>query len=278
MTSVPDKDAVARNWRIRAKPWNKWAPTLEKMAARFNEPLLDAAGIAPGQAVLDLASGVGEPALTIARRVGPEGRVVATDMVSEMLAGTERRAREAGLDNVTCQVADMEALAFDDGSFDRVTCRFGIMFVPDPAKALAETFRVLKPGGRTAWMVWGPLENTTLFSVIQKTVREVLDLPPAPDLPQFRFAPAGMLQNGLAGAGFEAVEETDLKFDANPPAGSRFWEANMEMSFAEEFQAISSEQRAEVDRRVAEAFDAYLDGDRYRVKAHVRIGVGTRPA
>jgi len=271
-----NKDDVKHNWTIRAPAWNQWAERVEKMARRFNEPLIEAAGIAPGMRVLDLASGAGEPALTIARTVGAEGHVTATDLIDDMLEGTRRRAAEAGLSQLACEVADMEALGFDDASFDRVTCRFGIMFVPDPVKALRESLRVLKSGGRTAWMVWGPMDDTTLFTVIQREVRAFLDLGPVPDLPQFRFGDNGTLSSVLTEAGFADVEERELKFDANPPAGSKFWEANVEMSFAEELANMDPDRRAALDGQIERGFAAYLDGDRYKVKAHVRIGTGVR--
>ena len=275
-TSI-DKGDVARNWTNRAPAWNKWAERVERMARRFNEPLIEAAGIAPGMHVLDLASGAGEPALTIARTVGAEGRVTATDLVDDMLEGTRRRARDADLSQLSCEVADMEKLPFEDVRFDRVTCRFGIMFVPDPVKAFRETLRVLKPGGRTAWMVWGPMEDTTLFHVIQREVRGFFDMGPVPDLPQFRFGNGGLLAEMLHEAGFADVEEQELKFDASPPAGSKFWEANVEMSFAEELAGLDADRRAAFDAHIEAGFAPFLDGDRYRVKAHVRIGTGNKP-
>jgi len=275
--SAPDKNAVARDWRLRAPAWKRWAPVVERMAERFNRPLIEAAAIAPGLRVLDLASGVGEPALTIAREVGPEGRVVATDLLDEMLDGTRQRAAEAGLAQLSAEVADMEALPFADASFDRVTCRFGLMFAPDPALALGEALRVLVPGGRGAWMVWGPMADTTLFAVIQREVRAFLDLAPAPDLPQFSFGTPGRLERLLREAGFADVEEREIRFDATPKAGSRFWEANVEMSFAADLAALEPDRRAALDAHIERAFAAHLDGDQYRVAAHARVGTGVKP-
>ena len=271
-----DKGDVARSWKIRSGPWNRWAGYMERMAERFNQPLLDAAQVAEGHDVLDLASGVGEPALSAARRVGAEGSVTATDLVSEMLDGTRRRAGEAGLANMKFETADMEALPFTDASFDRVTCRFGIMFSSDPVRAAREVHRVLKPGGRCAWMVWGPMADTTLFDVIQRTVRAALDLPADPDLPQFRFGPAGLLADVLGRAGFVDVAEEELWFHPKPAKGERFWEANLEMSFAADLADLSDHRRAAVDRAVVAGFDDHLDGDAYALSAHVRIGTGVR--
>lgn len=147
------KQQTRDNWLARAGNWNDWAARLEKQQKGLNEPLIEAAEIGPGLEVLDLASGTGEPALTIATQVGAEGRVTASDLVAEMLAGTERRADEKGLANMRFQVTDMQALPFEDATFDRVTCRLGLMYVPSPAKALSETRRVLRPGGRAAFLV-----------------------------------------------------------------------------------------------------------------------------
>ena len=101
------------------------ADQMADMADRFNQPLIDAIGVAPGHDVLDLASGTGEPALSLARRVGPSGQITATDLVPEMLEGAKRRARAAGLANIRFEAADMERLPFPDSSFDRLTCQIG---------------------------------------------------------------------------------------------------------------------------------------------------------
>src|SRR5690606_2241998 len=105
-------------------------------AEPLNRPLIEAAQVRSGARVLDLASGAGEPAIPIARAVGPSGEVVATDLVPEMLKGARRRAAEEGLANIRFEQADMEALPFADESFDAVTCRIGLMYAPDPLRAL----------------------------------------------------------------------------------------------------------------------------------------------
>ena len=269
-----DRDEVRDYWIARAPVWLRHAPAIERMTARFNGPLVEAAGIGPGMRVLDLASGAGEPMMTIARAVGDDGAVVATDLVEDMAEALRRRIAGAGLANARCERADMQALPFDDSSFDRVTCRFGLMFAPDPAQALREARRVLRPGGRGAWMVWGPLADTTVFAVLQRETREFLDLPRDPVLPQFRFGEAGLLARTMKEAGFTAVEERELRFDGGPPAGAPFWNANLEMAFATDLAGLPPACRAALDARLEKAFAAHLVGDRYALAAHVRIGVG----
>ena len=119
----------------------------------MKEALLAHADIQPGMEVLDLASGTGDPAITIAGLV-EDGHVTASDLSPAMLEACTEHAREAGLTNLTCQQADAESLPFADDSFDRVTSRLGIMYFVDVQTALAEIMRVLKPGGVATFLVW----------------------------------------------------------------------------------------------------------------------------
>lgn len=281
MTKAPapiDGAETRAYWTGRARIWIRWALEIERMTGRFNAPFIEAAGIGAGMRVLDLASGAGQPALSIAREIGGDGQVLATDMAPEMIRCMRDRFKSAGLSNLRCERADMDALPCEDEAFDRVTCRFGIMFAPDPDAALREALRVLKPGGRGAWMVWGPLEDTTVFAVLHREVRAFLELPPDPALPQFRFGEAGLLAGALERAGFAAVEERECRFDGAPPAGAGFWSPNLEMAFADELRTLDADRRGALDARLREAFAAHLSGDRYRLQAHIRIGIGDKPA
>ena len=133
--------------------WSReWAGLVQHTTA----PLVEQLQIAPGQRVLDLASGPGEPAITIARLVGPAGRVSATDISAGMLESAAANARAARVSNLETHSAPADDLPFPDGSFDRVTCRFGVMYFPDVRSALVEARRVLVPGGRAGFTVWPP--------------------------------------------------------------------------------------------------------------------------
>lgn len=267
-------------WSEQSAAWAKWAAPLEKMAERFNEELLALADIREGDTVLDLASGVGEPALTIARRVGASGHVVASDIVGAMLAVTERRAEQAGLgDRLTVRLADMEHLPFEDATFDHVTCRFGIMFSPDAMRALREIHRVLKPGGRATLMVWGPEANTTMFD----TITQVLDAEVGPDpqprsLTPFRFGENGVLGELMRDAGFAEVAEKDLHFTPRPPAGRPFWRPQVEMSFGHRVADLDDSGRERLDAALTDAFAAFIGDDgRYHLRAHIRVVTGKTP-
>lgn len=271
------KELVRADWSDRGAAWDRWADELAAMADRFNQPLLDAADVGPGQRVLDLASGAGEPALTVAGRVGAEGRVTATDLVPEMLAGARRRAALAGLDNIDFELADMEALPFDEGAFDRVVCRFGIMFAPRPETALAESRRVLRPGGRAAYLFWGPRQDTTMFDVMWTVVEKVWA--PTEDMftfPPFRFGEAGTLERMMAAAGFADCQEIEHRFHGEVPAGAPFWKPQLEMAFGPHLEAMSEADRAALEQAIAEAFARKSSGETLRLDAHIRVVVGTK--
>lgn len=272
------KGETHRLWSRRAAYWDRHADKLAEMADRLNEPMLSAAGIAPGQRVLDLASGAGEPCLSIARRVGPGGTVFATDLVDEMLSGARRRAREAALANVRFEVADMEALPFADASFDRVTCRFGLMFCPEPLRALAEARRVLVPQGRAAFMVWGPRADTSLFDALAAAAAEVFGADEEIDYDTpFRFAEAGTLAAAMAAAGLVDVSEDALRFRPRIPVGETFWLPQQEMGMGHRLARAGKAERAAFDAAVRRNLARYLKGRAYELSLHARLGVGRAP-
>ena len=179
------------------------------MSRGATEAIKQVAGVNPGMQVLDLASGTGEPALTLAEVVGPAGYVTATDLVPHMLAVAEDHARQKGLTNMTFQQADAEALPFPGRTFDAATCRFGVMFFPNAEQALLEIYRVLMPGGRATFIAWGPQEQNPFFSRTVGVFMKYVEMPPPePGAPSpFKFAQPGGLSNLLETAGFQAVKE-----------------------------------------------------------------------
>ena len=167
--------------------------------------------------VLDLACGVGQPALTAAMRVAPGGRVVATDIAPEMVAAAQQAAARAGRENIEFREADLEAIPYPNASFDAVTCRFGLMFCPDPVKGAAEIRRVLKPGGRFALAVWAEPQKNVQFTSFLGPLSQIAPGPaPDPNAPGlFRLAAPGELERILKEAG-----RTDFSIEAR----SEHWE------------------------------------------------------
>src|SRR4051794_19782797 len=131
------KRTTTDQWQVAAEPWHRWAPTLEAWLGKATETMLDMAGVVPAARVLDVAAGAGGQTLAAARRVGPGGHVLATDISSNILAYAQSEAERAGLGNVAVREGDGEALDVESGSYDAVISRVGLIYFPDRASALA---------------------------------------------------------------------------------------------------------------------------------------------
>jgi SAM-dependent methyltransferase len=262
-------------WTEQADAWDRWADRLEHMAERFNRPLVEAAGAKPGDRVLDLASGIGEPGLTLAKAIGPEGRLVLSDLAEAMLRGAVRRFRDRSL-AAAFVVQDAQRLAFADRVFDLVTCRFGVMFFPEPRLALAESARVLVPGGRIAFLVWGPLADNPMFQVTRGAVEAVLGPDPSQRDP-FRHAEPGALATDVAAAGLVGFAETDLVFERRPKVGERFWESALDMTSGGRVARLGPEPKAALEAEVVRRLEPCRDGDSYRLGARIRVITAAKP-
>src|SRR5258708_33681538 len=155
---MPEPD---RSWGStqRLTTSQKYARQSAIMGQGVTDALVELAAVHPGMRILDLASGTGEPALTLSPLVGEQGEIVGTDVNAQPLEIAAQRATAQGIRNVAFQVSDAHVLPFPDAAFDRVTCRFGVMYFRDVVQALREARRVLKPGGRIALVAWGRLEQ-----------------------------------------------------------------------------------------------------------------------
>lgn len=197
--------------------WNEsassYAPLLRNLD-KFNADLLAHARPAPGERVLDVATGPGQPALDIARSVGPSGSVVGIDLAERMVEIARENAKRAGAANAAFEVMDAENLALPDASFDLVTCRFGLQIVTDPERTLDEIRRVLKPGGRVAATVWGPGERCPAIHVIIGPMLEHAEPDETGYLPTpYEMGGEGELASILKSKGFGDVRETRVVRD-----------------------------------------------------------------
>jgi SAM-dependent methyltransferase len=202
---VAYKQTTREQWQEAAEAWHRWGPTLEEWLGPATELMLDRARIGPGARVLDLAAGAGGQTIAAARRVGPSGRVLATDISPAILAYAADAARAAGLENVEVREMDGEELDLDDGTFDAVISRVGLIYFPDRQRALREIHRVLRPDGRLSAIVYSTADRNPFFSIPVSIIRRIAGLPaPAPALPgPFSLGGPGVLEEAYASAGFE---------------------------------------------------------------------------
>lgn len=162
----------------RAEAWDKWFPILEEGAQVLSDRLVDLAGIDAGDHVLDVATGLGEPAATAARRVGPSGHVDGVDLSPGMLEFARRRTDRLGLKNITFREADADTLDVSGSNYDAIICRWGLMFMSDLKNTLMSFRTMLKPDKRIAAAIWGPPGEAPALSMGNRIVLSALELPP----------------------------------------------------------------------------------------------------
>jgi ubiquinone/menaquinone biosynthesis C-methylase UbiE len=216
------KAGQQREWDAVARGWSKWWPVMEAGASHVTERLLDLAELKPGQRVLDVATGIGEPALSAARRVGPEGRVIAVDQAPQMLQIARERAGQQGLRNIEFIESDTELLDLPHYTFDSVLCRWGLMFLPNLVDALGRLQRLLRPGGKIAGAVWAEPSKVPSISLAMSVVREALHIPQSPPgIPgPFNLADPEHLEDVMLDAGFVEFhcEPVPVDFEVESPA------------------------------------------------------------
>lgn len=190
-----------------AAAWDKWFPVIEGGARPVTAHMIERAHLAPGHRVLDIATGIGEPALSAAQRVAPGGEVLAVDLSAEMIARARERARASGIENIRFEQLDGEALALEPQSFDAVFCRWGFMFLRDLPGLLARLHDTLVPGGRLVAVVWGPADQAPAVGLAARAAHRFLDRghPDEGPLTPFALADVEAFQDTLRQSGFAAV-------------------------------------------------------------------------
>lgn len=256
-----------------------WRQLSAAMGRHVTYAIVDEAQVGPGMRVLDVASGTGEPAISIARLLGGTGAVVASDISPQALVVGEQRAQQHGLANITFVAADAQQLEFADQSFDRVTSRLGIMFFSDAGRALREMRRVLKPRGRASLLAWGPMEQPYFATTIGTILRLLPELQlPAGAQGMFKYGAPGTLRRALLEAGFSEAEERTVAAPWNwgsTPEDLWHYFQDVTIPFHPLFAAIPAERKAEVDAAVIEAIGQHYHDGGVEMAATIVLASGT---
>jgi SAM-dependent methyltransferase len=281
MTSQPNSEPTwGSQYRLVAA--EKWKAKSAVMGQAATRALVEYACPLPGMKVLDLASGTGEPAISLAQAVGAQGHVTATDLSAELLDIAAQRAKDRGLNNFSVQTADAHALPFPDNSFDLATSRFGVMFFRDPVLALRELSRVLLPPARACFLAWGSFDQPYWQSMMGTVHRHVGGPLLPPDGPNpFRFAEPGSLAAILQAAGFADVEEETRAVPWTwPGSAEEVWEQAQAVSvpFRPLLDRAPAELWAQIHAEVHAALRQYAQGESLAFGASVVFASGKKQA
>jgi SAM-dependent methyltransferase len=264
------RDRQRDSWNQAAAGWNKWSAYQDEYAGHVCDRIVEMAGIEEGDRVLDVAAGYGEPAMTAARKVGPGGSVIATDISAEMLNFGRRRAADNGIENIEFMQSDASSLDFPHEAFDAAVSRWGIIFDPDGEGAAAKVRGFLKPDSRFAISSWGSAERVPFIAIAMMTALERLEVPPPPPgTPGPLSRPTAEAISGLLeGGGFSDIEVEELEVTFVYESPEQYTE--YVQGIAAPVVAMISAQPMDVQ---SDAWDAITEAARERADADGRVSL-----
>jgi ubiquinone/menaquinone biosynthesis C-methylase UbiE len=272
---------VSEMWNSVASGWEANAEFVDGHLAAATDILLDATRITEGDAVLEVAAGPGGAGLHAAERVGPGGSVTLSDDAPEMVAIAARRA--TGYPQVGTAVFDQSDIVAEDGRFDAVISRHGLMFAEDPVGAVKEAVRVLRPGGGFGAITWGPRDKNPWLGLVLDAVGEQFGVPfPPPNVPgPFSLGDAGVLNSVLKEGGLEGVEVKALETPMHAASVQAWWERVPQLAgpLATALAAMEPEVREQIAQRALDAGTeaSRADGDGVVLSGSVLIASGQAP-
>lgn len=286
-TQTPEFDPVKykatthQQWQAAAEAWHRWGATLATWLGPATEIMLAMAGVGPGSRVLDVAAGAGEQTIVTARRVGPSGHVLATDISANILEFAAAEARAAGLTNVETRVMDGEDLdELEADSFDAVISRVGLIYFPDQQKALTGMHRALKPGGRIAAIVYSTAENNQFFSIPISIIRSRAQLPPplAGQPGPFSLGGPGSLEAAYQRAGFRDIQTRVVAAPLRLTSASECVRFERESFGAlhQMMSGLSEQEREETWQEIEQRLAQFKSDDGFEGPCELVVGVGVK--
>jgi SAM-dependent methyltransferase len=267
-------------WASAAPAWGEHAGYVDTRGAVVARAMLDSAGLQRGERVLELACGPGGVGIAAAEIVGPDGAVVLSDVAPEMTAIAAERANNAGLTNVTTREVDLERIDYPEAAFDAVLCREGLMLVPDPASAVREARRILRPDGRAVFTVWGPRDRNPWLGLLFDAVTAQTGLPvPPPGIPgPFSLEAPGALGELLEGAGFHGTDFREIPTPMKASSVDEWWSVVPSLAgpLARVLGSLPADVSAAIRARVDAAMADFATPDGYELPGVSILGVGRR--
>ncbi len=270
-----------QDWNRVAGGWEKWDRFFDEQMAFLNHRLVGDARLRAGLRVLDLGSGTGYPALLAAQTVGASGSVIGIDLAEQMLDAARRKMSSLKLSNMTFETGDVTTLPFEAESFDAVTTRFCLMFLPAIPKAVAEIARVLKPDTWIAAAVWSAPERNPYLKIPIDVIKQFIELPPPdPSAPGiFRLAKPGDLAGMLQQAGFADISEQEFLGDVQFSAEEDYFSSLMDIAAPIQnlWAKLSPVQQPEARQRILQTAGRYRKGSDIALPIAVRMVAGRKP-
>ena len=265
MSDANDGVRLNRYDSARAAGWMKWFHITETSAQPVSDLMVERAGIGPGARVLDIATGLGEPALTAAKAAGPTGHVLATDLSEDMMAFAAHRAEKQGLSNIEFKMMNANEPDLPAETYDAVLCRWGLMFLERLDTTLTAIRESLKPGGRFVAVVWGHPDGAPTNSLADRVLRETLGLSPPEEgaMSPFALKDHEALMERTRQAGFADVtgEKVEVLVEFQSTREFSDYRRDRASSIKKQLAALSPEEQDAAWDQVARAAEPFQDPD-----------------
>lgn len=270
------RQRIIKDWSAAAHGWRQWEPHIIAFSWPMTHRITDALELSPGDRVLDVGCGIGDPAVAIAHKIGPTGRVTAIDPAREMVESAAARAKSLGLANIEFKVSTVEDFDAPPQAFDAICGRWSFIFCTDVAAVLRRVRGWLKPGGRFAMSTWTPQKGSPGFAAVNAALNRQVRLPPLDSTKpcMLQLSDPGQLEAALRTAGFKAIRVEPVPLATVVRNGREYWDMTYQMgsSLRSVYDGLTAPQRESIAAEVASAVEQFRGGDVLRIPALAQIG------